>query len=661
MSHATRPLLVLALAVTSGVFHLGGSCSSKPAPPPVLRIDAPANGTFTEGSSIVVHGYARRGGQPIVELTVNGLSALPLVGSPNQGTWSIDLPLDTATVLNPVVAELHLAGGQVLRERITVIAGESIADGDLSPESILMRFNDSGLDDLEPVVTSLVPFDPATLLPVGTEVLDDCFVTFIGCIGSARVTIANPPPTISGFGIDVDSLNGFAAGDVAVHDLAFRLFVDGSGVVPNCHVNINATVTNIFGDYDLSPNASVPSEVDVNQVGAVSVAFQGFGSSYEDLCDAFLIGDIIQAIIGDIQPMVRDGFQSFLNDPDGGGPQDGPIADAIEIALAEVDIAGPLSDAIGQTLTAEFFTIDEDALGITFGSDGGFTANPNNVGACFGTATGEPVEPLHICSVKHPCPDPNHECRAGPDQCLAHVDSPDFTASYHVSEPFPVLGSLTPPFGDPPTAQPYGLGLGISSSAFNQLLRAQLECGLLTQDIREVPSLGALSRGLLGLFIPEIFSFSPPGTLFELRLRPQVAPVVTGSPGPDGELAELRIGGLQVELVDTEEALPTAVVVQVDTTVGLDADFAGGEIAFLLGTNVQAEDIGVTLTTNNLGAQEADLVAIIQGLFTFALPELAGALEGFPLPAFLGLQLENVSVDRAGEFMTLYLDLAPAP
>ena len=34
------------------------------------------------------------------------------------------------------------------------------------------------------------------------------------------------------------------------------------------------------------------------------------------------------------------------------------------------------------------------------------------------------------------------------------------------------------------------MGLCVSTSAFNQLLKAQLECGLLTLDVKDVPGIG---------------------------------------------------------------------------------------------------------------------------------------------------------------------------
>ena len=59
---------------------------------------------------------------------------------------------------------------------------------------------------------------------------------------------------------------------------------------------------------------------------------------------------------------------------------------------------------------------------------------------------------------------------SGPGQCDAPASAPDLLASLHVPNPFPSFLATTP------GGLPYELGICISTSAFNQLLRAQSEC-----------------------------------------------------------------------------------------------------------------------------------------------------------------------------------------
>ena len=43
------------------------------------------------------------------------------------------------------------------------------------------------------------------------------------------------------------------------------------------------------------------------------------------------------------------------------------------------------------------------------------------------------------------------------------------------------------------------------------------------------------------------------------------------------------------------------------------------------------------------------------------LPSLGDTLGSFPLPQFLGLNLQGVSVENNGEFLSLFVDLVPSP
>ena len=86
-----------------------------------------------------------------------------------------------------------------------------------------------------------------------------------------------------------------------------------------------------------SPPSGDESKVDVNLVGAPAVDTGTVGYEFiSGICDGdtFLIGDIVNAVAGpQIQALIGDGFATNLGDPDGAGPADSPIADAIETAL----------------------------------------------------------------------------------------------------------------------------------------------------------------------------------------------------------------------------------------------------------------------------------------------------------------------------------------
>src|SRR5207253_9613289 len=131
------------------------------------------------------------------------------------------------------------------------------------------------------------------------------------------------------------------------------------------------------------------------------------------------------------QQLAVNGIRGFLSDPDGSGPQDSPIADAIETTLAGISIAGPIGQGVGLLFDSPLFDALEDPTGITFGSDARFRVS-------VGT---------------------------GPGQCQPPPGAPNLTASYSPPAAFPSFGATTPVLHTP-----YGLGIAISPAAFNQLL-----------------------------------------------------------------------------------------------------------------------------------------------------------------------------------------------
>ena len=614
MSSSARRLLTA--TVLLALATLGAPCN-KPAPQ--VFIDSPANGLFTTAGSVVLTGHVTGTLGQIQSLTVNDVSVLPL--APDR-TFTTTVVFDPGFIVYGIEAELTRITGTKDRARITVMIGESIADGDLSPMGLGMRLDDSGLDAVEPTISSLVDLDLATLLPVGTLVIDNfCAIDSIfGCLGRVDVKVDNPPPSISSFGIAINSQTNFVDGDIDVNDMRIDLFVDGvSGIAPDCGLRVSAATTNIDGDYGLQPDPIDASNIDVNQNGPVTVFFNGFAQQFTwGICDFPLIGDLIQAIVGDLQPTVVDGLEDFLADPDGGGPADSPVADAVETALAGIEIAGPIGQAIGVNLEAPLFDVFEDVDGITLDSDARVTAS---------------------------APDPQ---------------AVDLLASYHVDETFPIYGPSTPVGG-----LPYGLGLSISSSAFNQLLKSEIESGLLRATLTEVDLDGPggsapipITAGFLALFIPQ-FGTLPPATPLTIEIEPGIAPIVTGNDGPFGELAEMMIPHLLVRIPNPSSTTPYVEFV-IDVTVGLQIDFVAGELQFLLGT-FDTGFIAVSITENSINASETQLVNVVLTLAPLLFPSLADSLGTFPLPDFLGLQLSLVEIGKLGEYMSLFVNLTPAP
>jgi len=597
-------------------------------------VENPDNGDFVNTTTMTVSGSVFSTDEVDNPIDVNDL-VLEINGAnvalAPDGTYTTNIVLDPNAVFNPIVADLtEVSTGYVDSDRIVVIVGDSIADGAFSPEAIALQINASGLDALQPVVSNLVDLDLPTLLPVGSVVADNLCVidSFLGCLGRADISIANPAPSISSFAVDFDSETNQVHTVVSLNDFDLNLFIDGGGnlLVPNCDLNLMASAVTLAGDFALEPDAVTPSKVDVAQNGSISTMFANFDQTFTSgACDTFLIGDIIQLIIGDLEPLVRSSLEDFLNQVDGSGNT--VIASAVESALAGIDISGPVGEALNSDLDAPFFQVVESNDGITLGSNARFVAD-------IGT---------------------------GPGQCDPPEGAPDLTASYHVAQPFPSFGPNTP------QGTPYDIGLGISSSGFNQLLKSQIECGLLVAEITEIDLLNTgtplpLTAGLLSTFLPQLANFDPASPA-RIELAPTIAPLITGAPGPLGELALLKVAQLNMKVFMTFTGQGTTVELEIvdvmlDADVGLDLGFDSvqGALVFQL-AEPDPSFISAKSIENPVGADLATLDALLPFVVGSFLPSLASGLGSFPVPSFLGLELNVLEVDRNGEMLTLYATL----
>ncbi len=599
----------------------GGTCENY-----FLFIDSPASGVFTAAGSQIITGHYTTLPPGTAQVLVNGVPATTF--DPVARTFSHSVALSQAEIFNPVLVELiYLPTGDDLRERIVVIAGNSVADGAFSLQSVALRLNDTGLDSIEPLVGELAAgqFDLAVLLPAGTVITDSCFIdTFLGCLGSARVTIANPPPSFNSLGLTIDSQVNSVFGDVQINGLLIDVNIDGSGLVPDCGLRMTASSMNLTGNYTLEPLAGDPSNLDVNLLGSTGVNFSGFNTTFTSgLCDAPIIGDIIQALLPDVQQLALDGISGFVDDPDGGGPADSPIAQGIEDVLVGISITGPVGAGLGLQLEAPLFAVDEDNSGITLGSDSRFTVS---VGG-------------------------------GPGQCIPPAGAPDFAASYSNLQPFPPFGANTPG-GDP-----YGMGICIAPDGFNQLLRGQTECGLMRSSLTEIDLDGpggapplTITSTILSALIPE-FGQLPPFTPLRIDIAPTIAPIVTTEDGPGGELTELKIAQIEMNIVEIgPETLWMGGAL--DASLGMDLAFngTGTGLAITIG-EPDPSDLSITVVQNPLGVDEAQVEAVLPGIVTPLIPDLAGALSGFPLPQFFGLSIDGVDVSKNGDFLSLFANL----
>ncbi len=580
-------------------------------PIPVLTITSPAHGTFTLASSVGVTGTATLAPPADLEVTVNGV----IVAVQPDGSFSTSVPVSQAAILNPVVVRMRrLSTGYQTVQRRMVIGGPAVADGMFSGEGIGMRINDTGLDQLQPTIQSLInaSFNIQSLILAANPIINDyCIGTlpFIGCIGRVDVNATsvtyNQP-----VGVDLDALSGSTLVNVSVNNIRVNYSVSGA---VSCGGNITASVTTVGGNYDQVPG-NPATTIDVNQPGDVQVAFTSFNNNFTSgICDFPLIGDVIQLIIGDVQPLVQSGLVTNLRDPDGGGPADAPIAAAIQSTLAGLEIAGPIGTALGVSLNAEFDNVSEDTTGLTYRIDS---------------------------RVTQPNPTPG---------------SPDQLYSFNPIETFPTLGANVPVSGTP-----YGLGLALASGTVNQLLKAEIESGLLQLDLTEFQGI-PLTAGLLGLFLPSFAGF-PPDYPLTMRVKPTLAPFVTGENGPGGEIGDLRVPQVILTVVGQDNLGSPIEFLRVafDARLGLTFTFDNATSSLVPGFgSILPTDITVSVLGSVSAQDEFALQTFLPQILALALPELGSSLGTFPLPSFLGLHLQLVELRKVNNYLGLFLNLAP--
>lgn len=585
----------------------------------------PPDGKIVGTATIPVTGKLPTGAAPGGTLKVNGVT-VPVNG---DGTWSTQIPASPGytTSIDAVYTDPN---GSPFRQRRAVVNGPSIPDGSHSPDGVGLRFTNTGLANLGPVINQLAggAFDIGSVLLAQRPLINapDAFLTFDitgnayeAGIGSASVVAASGASGVST--------------TITVKDLYIGVdlhITDNLAINTDCRLELKIPTTVINNTFDFRPLPGNPSQVDVNLVGSPSVNTGNVGYEFiSGICDGdtFLIGDIVNSLAGgQIQSLVAGGFSSQLGDPDGSGPQDSPVAGAIQTALSQISIAGSVGTAVKVNLDAPFTQIAESTAGIDFRANADFFPT---IGS-------------------------------GVSDCPAVPHAPDLTSSFDVAGAYPTLGETTPE-GDP-----YGLGLVVSSSAFNQLLSSMTECGLLNQEISEI-SLGGppvpITSSVLALLAPQFGTKLPPNTPIKIRVIPTTGPYLTEAVGPNGEPGELVLANLLLQFIQTGPDGESIVLeLAVDAPLGFD-----------LGVNAALDQLAPTISPppastvkarvyrNSIGVSEPAIEALFPNLFPSFVSGLSSTFAAFPLPDFLGLKLNVKSVDRQGNYWVLYSNLDQVP
>jgi hypothetical protein len=586
---------------------------------------SPPEGTIVATPTVPVSGVLPASLAPGGTLTVNGVATAV---NPDR-TWSTNVAATPGKYVTPILAKYVEPGGIPWTQQTAVVNGPKLDEGQPSPDGVGMRFTNTGLGGLGPVIKNLAAgaFDIGGLLLSQNPIINEtnAILTVDGTGNAYEAGIG---------GVDITAAS--TATGVATHIAISDLYVgvnlhlsDGFLIDANCGLELQIPNTTIDAKFDLAPAAD-PSFVDVNLVGAPVVTTGTVNYEFiSGICDSdvFLIGDIVNLVAGPkVQALVGTGFATKLGDPDGAGPADSPIADAIETALSQISIAGAVGEAVKVNLAAPFTQINEGASAIDFRAN-----------ADFFTSVG-----------------------TGPSDCQPPAGAPDLASTFDVPGGFPTLGDTTP------SGSPYGLGLVISASAFNQLLGSMTECGILNKDVTEI-SLGGppvpITSSVLAALVPQFGTKLPPNTPMRVHITPTVGPFLTSQAGPGGAPSELELANLHIDFVqDTANGAVTWLSMAVDAPLGFDLAFDAGAGALApIITAPPASAVDTRVLSNGVGADVAALQVLLPQLFPAFVGNLSSSFAAFPLPAFLGLQLDVVQVARQGNSYVLYSNLNPVP
>lgn len=654
--------------------HCNGASSCVSQPAPNIVISSPAHGVFTTAANTTAAGYSNSGTVTNPETTqVITTTPSSSVSNPNPKTNFTfgSIALNSTAILNPIQADLTVPNGLGPgipfrdRDRNMVVSGQSVLDTAYAAQTTALRINDSGLDKVETFVVgqlNLTPADLITIPPGGLKIADNVCVldSFAGCLDRADAYLdtfnfcTGPTGSIPGLGnctfgvaFNADAMTNFARAEVDIEKI--RVTGHTSGVATgDCNFTVTSTLGEINDNYTLkaqrgtcavggatcwtpfcanlsvcnlpSGNVNDPGGLDVDEVLPANPQIILNGQNISVSCSG--LSSLFEGLIRDqVAAQLNSGLRDFIIDPDGtadGPDNDAVIAGAVQDALSTISVAGPIGEGLGVGLETPIFDVFEDNAGVTLDSDSRVSVDPNQPPTVFG---------------------------------------PSLNYSFAKAEPFPPFGANTS-VGN----VPYDVGLCVGSTMFNQLLRQQTENGLLITDLTELDLGGGpapITAGLLGLLVPEFFNF-PPNTPMVLKIRPTMAPFVTGRTGPSGELADLLIPHLVVDIVTNyntpQETIWLSIAVDAQAGFDLQIDTVNNILTPVFGIPL-AENITAVALENPLGTDEQVLGQTLALVVGPLVGGLSSAFGGIPLPSLLGFAVQGVEVSKNGQFMSVFLNL----
>lgn len=592
-------------------------------PTATFDVTAPAHGEFIDASSVTVEGTTNM--NPVrFDIELNG-KKIPYNGG---GFWSHSMALDDDRVFQSIVSELRDGrdGEVTQRERNVVIVGESLAEDEFATHGVGIRFNESTFTSIDPFVSVISDIDFGSLLP--TKLIDDEEI-----ISNITIDVhLKKAPAIQDVNIGLDSHEDYVVATIEIlgFSVTFRIDVEVDFFIGShefrCGLELTSDLAAISVPFSIEPTPEGPRAVDVVQLADASVNFEDVDFDFVDdgICDAFIIEDVIKLIVPDLEELAEEELPELINELEDDGRT--RLEAAIEDRFSGLDLSDNVGTLFGSLLETPLTLFREDTDGISIALDTKFT------------------------------PD------CGFDPSVA-----DITRSLAPSGPLPAFGATTPVLGEP-----YDLALTISTPMVNQALKALTECGLLTHSIYRLGRM-PLTAGQLSQYIPGLGSL-PPDTPLGMEVRAGLAPLVTGTPGPNGEMMDMRFGDFRVGIVTVDDETLFEAALTMRLGAGLRFDSSTRQFKVILGAPDPGEFV-VEVLTDTLGHVPGELQATLPMAITDFLPTIAEAidtvlddatvpdvvtledlLDDLPLPE-AQLIVDIPEISRTGEFLSVYINI----
>jgi hypothetical protein len=612
------------VAVVAALLPLVSACVS-----PAIRITSPAHGMFVSAGSsgVVVKGTLADVEPSDASVTVNGVAAQI---DATTKTFSVVVPFGGPRLFEPLVAELTtISTGKKARDRIVVIRDLDIPETVAVDDAVALRVKQSGLDDLAPILTALLEpqLDLAALLPDSIE-----------SDGATITVLEDPPATLGGVTLALDTVAGAIDATAVLSNLFIAARIDKDSIPRiHCEIHVSLGSLTVKTRQQLEPGGSNGEVLAVQQVPVstgteVLVTPAGLASTADcSVGPGLFDGTKEKKIRERIQTELAGAIADFLADPDGtSGAEQAPIAAALETQLAGLDLNRVAVPGLRSTISARFAAITEGATQVDASFD--VDVDPPRTGSVL-SSSGTLVAPGVFK------PDPN------------------LSGSLRVNGAFPTFSG----------APRHDVAVGLSFSGLNRLLMSETETRrfqIVVDEIQSAAGTVPFTASTLAA-IPQ-FAALPPATPLRARIKATLAPVLTGNPGPHGELLEVQVAQVVVSIVKpgTNAQGQTIETEQlrlaIDGRAGVDLSLANGALSATLGT-LEPSDLTISVIANPIGADETLLEVAGPILLASELPEIVGSAASFPIPSLLDLALQSKGIQRKDGYLLVFANLVPAP